>query len=243
MKDMINITNEDGTVITVVDDKATVREMSKHVETALESDLGAAGLGMLAVVMGGGTIDEAMDVHTEMSAADNLRRHSFPIDCNLTDEELESLGFIIGEKQDRYLRTVTLPKGWELRRGHMMHNNLHDDKGRNRAWVMMDNRPWDRAASCSFNERFVAREYHDKDNYSLCGACIIDRAGTEDNPSEQTYLKISELNVIQRKGDSDEAYQKMWDEQAELRKLVQSYETILDTEYPDHKNILAYWEV
>lgn len=203
--------------------------------------LGVAELGMMAVAFSTGNVEEAVAVHDTMSAADNQRKSSFPIQCNLSDEDMESLGFVIGENQDRYLRTVTLPEGWELRHDGQMHNSLFDEKGRYRAWVMMDNRPWDRAASCSFVERFRASEYHDKDNYSLCGACIIDRAGTEDKPGEQTYIKISELNVIQRDGDSDEAYEKMWAEQDKLRELVKSYETILDEQYPDHKNILAYW--
>ncbi len=222
-----------------------VEEMGDMVHDSIKFGSKVSELGMMAVLLSTGSIDEAMEVHDKLSSQENRQNCEFPKDCDLSDEQLKELGFEIidNNTRDRYLRIVKIPVGWNLKHNNMMHNTLYDDKGRRRAWVMMDNRPWDRAARCSFNPRFSVGSYSPDGNYDLKGIAIYDAAGTEEHPENDTYLKISELRNVRWERDmTEEQRQKIFALEDEIKVIRGNYEKDLLELYPDYKNTLAYWD-
>lgn len=203
----------------------------------MKTDNNIATQALIAVAMSG-DINGAFDSHSNILAQECRNNSSFPHKCNLTNEQLESLGFIIGESQDKYLRTVNLPKGWEIRHKNAMHFSLYDNKGRYRGHVMMDNRAWDRGAYARFIARYSVCRNHDDDNCNLNGVIIQDNGGISEYNEKPNIIRKSEMfnTSINLEKNIRVKHENI------LREKEAEYKEILKRDFPEHESILAYWD-
>ena len=108
-------TNKDGDIIEEVMNGNVVSQRNHSRESTI-SDNGLSNvdaLGSMAIAMSGDT-NGAVEFLENQANQRQRESGSFPIECNLSNTELESLGFEIKDNQDRWLRTVILPDGWKI---------------------------------------------------------------------------------------------------------------------------------
>lgn len=124
---------------------------------------------------------------------------------------------------DELFVTVILPDGWKKEAtDHSMWNNLVDDKGYIRASFFYKAAFYDRDAFINFNTRYVVTQKYTEDAANgkyPSYACVVDQ-GTKEI--------IFKTAVTEEYG--------AYPERAEA-------EAWLKEKYPDHENILAYWDV
>jgi hypothetical protein len=133
-------------------------------------------------------------------------------------ENLEHLGFKIGEDADDIFVGVTSPTGWELRPSdHSMWSYIHDDQGRRRGAVFYKAAFYDRSAHFSLQPRYQAGgDYRGEERYSAAKDTATGAVLFELGPQDRKNYKQSE--------DDDRATFKY-----------------LDEHFPDWKNVEAYW--
>lgn len=149
---------------------------------------------------------------------------------------LEHLGFVIGGNVDELFVAATLPTGWELKpTSHSMHTDIVDDKGRKRGSIFYKAAFYDERA-----EMHLLSRYYINSNFSCDDAgnacdyneaafqaiCICDH--TQDTPIH--YIAINADDAPR-----DKEYYNMRDTQEVEAKVW------LDANFPDHKNVIAYW--
>jgi hypothetical protein len=149
-----------------------------------------------------------------------------------TREQYEKMGIKILDAKDDLFWTVILPEGWTTKAtDHTMWNELRDDQDRVRGTFFYKAAFYDRDAFINFETRFQIEVTHDCDpeaDYQIWKKAdlvgIIKDAGkivyrTKTVPAIDDYDK--ELKIKNKLYDELEAY--------------------LEKEYPDYKNIHAYW--
>lgn len=152
---------------------------------------------------------------------------------NFIKQQYERIGITIVDEHDNLFYNVTLPKGWEIKSmGHSMWNALYDDKGRKRAQFFYKAAFYDRDAFIAFNTRFSIRVDHiggPDMEYEKWRATDIQ--GTV-NDCENV---IFQTECVKPTGDYAE------DDKIN-NNLTQILETYMKENYPDYKDINAYWD-
>lgn len=123
---------------------------------------------------------------------------------------------------DELFVTVILPDGWRKEAtDHSMWNNLVDNKGYIRASFFYKAAFYDRDAFINFNVRYIVTQKY------------TENAGNGKYPSYACVIDQGTKEIIFKTGVTEEygAYP----ERAEA-------EAWLNAKYPDHKNILSYWD-
>lgn len=149
---------------------------------------------------------------------------TLPIKC--PRDSLEKLGFKFGDLVDDIFIAVEMPKGWSKKpTDHSMWSDLIDSKGRKRGGIFYKAAFYDRNAHASLNTR-----YRVEGNYQLklgkqSQYFVIDTATSE--PVFST--KIINISDPKSYWDIDEG-------------VAQQARDWLQENYPDHEDVLAYWD-
>jgi hypothetical protein len=142
-----------------------------------------------------------------------------PVKRNISDEQLISLGFVLGPKVSDFLTEGKIPLGWKKEAGaYPSFIRLIDDKGRTRGSLFIDLTPSYPYTDLLLNRRYGSYFYETdetKENYQFVikdSGIIIKKLGVSPRGSGKN------IDTIRRKG-------KEW----------------LNRHYPDWKNKVAYW--
>ena len=138
-----------------------------------------------------------------------------------TREQLTAIGFKFGNDVDDLFVECELPKGWTKRAtDHAMHSELLDDKGRRRAWIFYKAAFYDRVANMQMARRFSVQVYKPVPNKPQCYQCVVLDGDTEVfNAGEWCNDKDAVCLVVEKPAFD-------W----------------LQANYPDWKNVWAYWD-
>lgn len=153
---------------------------------------------------------------------------------NWTRVQYEKMGIKIIDTYDDLFWNVQLPDGWEIRAtDHTMWNELIDNKGKKRATFFYKAAFYDRDAFTNFQTRFQVGVDHTADpssDYEVW--CKSDYIGTVKDGEEIIY----KTDLVAATGDyseDDKVKKVLWDE----------LEDYMSKNYPDYKDINAYWEL
>lgn len=148
-------------------------------------------------------------------------------------QQYEKMGIKIVNEHDNLFYDVELPEGWEIKStNHTMWNDLVDDKGRTRAKFFYKAAFYDRDAFINFCSRFSFNVGHIGDSklgYDEWRATDIQ--GTIKDGENVIF----QTDCVTPTGDYVE------DDKIEdnLRQILESY---MKENYPDYKDINAYWD-
>lgn len=153
--------------------------------------------------------------------------------CTYAKDIYESMGIsIVGDYSD-LLYSVHLPDGWEIKSNGMYWSDVIDDKGRKRMSFFYKGGLYDRDAFVNFNRRY---------NYEISPFDKYETdAGYQERKFKPWSLVITDGGNHIKKLDeitptTDKEYFALDDN---LRKQALDY---LDKEYPDWRDIKAYWD-
>lgn len=161
----------------------------------------------------------------ELNSSDQLpRKCNSPRGLNIKEQyELMGIKVISESDGDELFLDVKMPSGWRKEAtDHSMWNNLVDDKGRVRGTLFYKAAFYDRDAFVNFKTRYERNcKYYDKE-YTYC---VID------NSNKEVLFETDKLNS-----------HKMGDDYFEKQdSYIAQCEDFLDNNYPQHKDINAYW--
>jgi hypothetical protein len=140
----------------------------------------------------------------------------------LTPEVLaEKLGIKVNGDYDDIFWNVELPAGWKIvPTDHAMHNDLVDNKGRRRAGIFYKAAFYDRNAHISFTRRFsVESEYQD----------------VHDCNNHNRRVVVKDINDV----IFDTPWSAVYAEGEAARERCQKW---LDEQFPENKDVFAYWD-
>lgn len=138
-------------------------------------------------------------------------------------EQYELMGIkVLGDsKDDNLFLDVVLPEGWRKQAtDHSMWNNLVDDKGRVRAMFFYKAAFYDRDAFIRFKSRYELTTDYSEDNFYAYQV--------KDTATNQVLFTT-------RKVERSEYHAKGQELEGQCREF-------LNTNFPDWKNINAYWD-
>ncbi len=158
------------------------------------------------------------------------------VDQNLieyTREQYERMGIRIIDEHDDLFWNVSLPEGWEVKAtDHIMWNELRDKKGRKRASFFYKAAFYDRDAFINFETRYQIEATH-----------------VAPWDAEYDVWKKSDYRGIVKDGDKiiyETAHIPATGDYDQDRKIEESlYEELeeyMKENYPDYKDIQAYWD-
>lgn len=146
-----------------------------------------------------------------------------------TKEQYEKIGIKIIEEYDDLFFNVKLPEGWEIKpTEHSMWNEVMDDKGRKRMTFFYKGAFYDRDAFVNFEQRFTYCE-RPFDDYQT-------HATYEERQPKEWYGVVYDCGkeIFRTQGIIKKDY---FDES-----LNQQCIEYLNKNYPNYKDINAYWE-
>ena len=150
-----------------------------------------------------------------------------------TKQQYEKMGIVITEECDDLFWNVELPDGWKIEAtDHSMWNNLFDDKGRKRANFFYKAAFYDRDAFINFDTRFHISVDHVADINS-------DYEAWQNSDYQGTVKDGEEIIFSTECVPSSRNYRK--DEKVR-DKLWKQLEKYMNENYPDYKDIHAYWD-
>lgn len=136
-------------------------------------------------------------------------------------EDLEKIGFVFGAKIDDLFQQCTLPPGWTKHAtDHSMWSELRDEQGRKRASIFYKAAFYDRDAFMRFESRFSYRSINTDAGREAPYRVFITDGGVE-------------IHTIGEHGYRD------WDAEDKMMAEAKQW---LDTNWPQWRNPLAYWE-
>lgn len=154
--------------------------------------------------------------------ADFVQSQTLPIDC--PQEQLETLGFMFEDAADDIFVNVKFPQGWHIEpTDHSMWSELVDPSGNVRAGIFYKAAFYDRHADMRLNRAIkIDQEYEIKN--------II-----------QYFVKKGEeiLFATEIVRDIEPYSDEYWAEEKRLEKIAKDW---MEKNYPDHDNVLAYWD-
>lgn len=150
-----------------------------------------------------------------------------------TKQQYERMGIVVIEEYDDLFWNVELPEGWKIEAtDHSMWNNLFDDKGRKRANFFYKAAFYDRDAFINFYTRFCVSVDHVADSDSGYEVWVnSDYRGTVKDGKEIIFS--TECVPVTGNYRNDDKVK------AKLQKQLEQY---MNENYPDHKDINAYWD-
>jgi hypothetical protein len=138
-----------------------------------------------------------------------------------TREQLTAIGFKFGADVDALFVECELPPGWTKKAtDHAMHSHLLDDKGQRRAWIYYKASFYDRVANMQMARRFSINVYMRI-------------------PSMPEHYRCAVLDSDKVVFTAGEWYNKAYSACDELEKTAVNW---LRANYPDWKNVWAYWD-
>lgn len=150
-----------------------------------------------------------------------------------TKQQYEKMGITNIEEYDDLFWNVTLPEGWEIKAtDHNMWNNLIDNNGRKRANFFYKAAFYDRDAFINFDTRYHVCVDHVADPKSAYKVWAdSDYQGTVKDGDEVIFS--TECVAITGSYDGDDKVKE------ELGKQLEIY---MEKNYPNYKDIHAYWK-
>ena len=149
-----------------------------------------------------------------------------------TKQQYEKMGITIVKEYDDLFWSVSLPECWKIEAtDHSMWNNLFDNNGRKRANFFYKAAFYDRDAFINFDTRYHATVDHVADansNYEVWKSS--DYQGTVKDG--ETVIFSTECVPATGSYDGDDKVKDA------LQKKLDQY---MEANYPDYKNIHAYW--
>ncbi|WP_291567072.1 MULTISPECIES: hypothetical protein [unclassified Clostridium] len=145
-----------------------------------------------------------------------------------TKERYEKMGIKIIDEYDDLFFNVILPNGWEVKpTGHSMWNDVFDNKKRKRISFFYKGAFYDRDAFSNFEKRYSYR-IMPFDDY-------ITNASYEERMAKEQYGVVydCEKEIYRTTGIVSKDY---WDKRLETQS-----EDYLNLNYPNWKDINAYW--
>lgn len=186
---------------------------------------------LVAITPGGIEAQEAQGQRDFVNAS------KLPKDGTLKNRaQWESLGVVFGEEADDLFVYVTLPAGWKLEATeHAMHNDLLDEKGRKRAGIFYKAAFYDRSAHVSLCRRFSFGTQPvggwQNENEKRFEGVVRDGEQviftTEPTSAQPPFNRDdnSAMSAFYAEKDARQEEARVW----------------LAEHYPDHENVLAYW--
>ena len=167
-----------------------------------------------------------------MAATQNLPREG------LNREMMEELGFVFGENVDGLFVSAKFPEGWTIKpTSHSMHSDLLDDKGRKRASIFYKAAFYDRNANIYLTKRYNYRQFPcDENNDVLPDECDWNSVQYDTVAATDNDKPIHFFGMVTRVNTYDRGYYDLVD------KMRADAAEWLDKNFPDHKNVLAYWD-
>lgn len=150
-----------------------------------------------------------------------------------TKQQYEKMGITIVEEADDLFWNVNLPEGWVIKAtDHSMWNNLFDDKGRKRANFFYKAAFYDRDAFINFDTRFSVSVSHTAAPGTEYKEWVkSDYQGTVKDG--ETIIFATECVAPSDDYEKDEKIQ---------NSLFEQLEKFMQDNYPDYKDINAYWD-
>lgn len=185
----------------------------------------------------------SMVVNDVLPRQGTIERHMFD---ELSKEQIESLGFVLGEPRDRLFINATFPPGWtKMPSGHNLYTYLLDEQGRQRATIMYKAAFYDEDAWISWRQRFqIGQDYIYADNDPehnnrpvATRITIIDNGEQTKVVGEMkgkiitTYPDRPHYSVAINRGEAIELSDKD----------MNDAKAWLEERYPDYKNSFPYW--
>lgn len=149
-----------------------------------------------------------------------------------TKQQYEKMGIVVRDGADDLFYRVELPKGWEIKAINILWYNLLDDKGRVRAKFFFKGEIYDSDAFINFNKRYnvvidhVAGIHATEEEWRQS-----DLQGTV-RDGETIIFQTERVPATEDLSEEDKIIQN-------LRQIVESY---MKENYPDYKDINAYWD-
>lgn len=158
-----------------------------------EKDVQVTGMLMLGAIMGGQSIDDAVNELGRSAQCQAISRRDFARERYGHPLIWRTLGFVFheeeeGNRPDRQLQPTTFPEGWKVEpTSHYIHNNIVDQHGRERGSFMYKPDIWDRDASASLKCRYVIhRDYNYTEDGEFDGSkqryIVADQGKTDRDP-------------------------------------------------------------
>jgi len=151
-----------------------------------------------------------------------VQSQTLPIDC--PQEQLETLGFVFEDAADDIFVNVRFPQGWHVEpTDHSMWSDLIDPRGNVRAGIFYKAAFYDRRAQMHLGKAIaVVQEYDVKG--------II-----------QYFVKKGDevLFATEIVRDIEQYSDDYWVEEKRLKNIAKDW---MEKNYPDHNNVLAYWD-
>lgn len=149
-----------------------------------------------------------------------------------TRQQYEQMGIVIVEEYNDLFWSVILPEGWKIEAtAHLMWKNLVDNKGRKRADFFYKAAFYDRDAFINFDTRYHAIVDHVADVNSKYEVWARSDYQGIVKDGEEVIFSTECIPVTGSYEKDDEVKEK-------LRLQLNKY---LEENYPDYKNIHAYW--
>jgi hypothetical protein len=179
---------------------------------ALNGDLANA---IVASTPGGIERQEAQGQQDLVKAADRL-----PSNMSVEDQAaLVQLGFIFGDTIDDIFRSVQMPAGWTIKPSdHSMHSDLIDPQGNKRGGIFYKAAFYDRKAHFNLNCRY----YVSQDYAQPTSTHFIEDAKTGQRAHVVGTAPYADWNA----GDAMSKQACKW----------------LESNFPDYRDPLAYWD-
>lgn len=160
----------------------------------------------------------------ELAAAEELPRTG----CERA--QLEALGFVFLEDDgsDDLFLPVKFPEGWQKKpTEHSMHLDICDNKGRLRGHIFYKAAFYDRSANMSLYRRYTYKEQP------------ITGYGEGYDPNAPSEGVVMDQDQIIWRTEEKVPVRGKWKEAEALREQAKMW---LDEHYPDHADVLAYWD-
>lgn len=172
---------------------------------------------------------EAQEKRGQMEQA---KKETLPVDLQTPQPVWEAVGFVFGERSTGpdIFRPVTFPAGWKkVPTDHDMWSDIVDEKGQKRGAIFYKAAFYDRSAHAYLDARFHVGGDTDS-TAKTHTARVRDARGLVDKqivtPQIDWDAKREEINDAKAKRDAARAELTSW----------------LDAEYPDWRNVTAYWD-
>ena len=177
--------------------------------------------------MAGLDFGQAIENQEKAGQMRSCREQRLPVNGTSGDDRKswEQLGFVFSDDEDRLFVTAKFPEGWSLQpTEHSMHSNLLDDQNRKRGSMFYKAAFYDEKASIYLSRRYNINNKYNDDIYDIQVDVVDSATGS--------ILHSFNENMKNRVGESE--YQVRDELRAESKKL-------LERDYPDWQNSLAYW--
>ena len=176
-----------------------------------------------------GDPSKAIENQEKRGQMTEAKRQTLPRDMqNVTQEQMESLGFVFGEQADDLFVYVTFPNGWKKEpTSHSMHTDIVDDKGRRRGGIFYKAAFYDRSAHMYLSVR-----------YSY-GTQPVDGWINHDPNEDRKVAYVDDCGTRIFESEPVEIGRGEYEKKQELEQLAKQW---IEEHFPLHNDPTAYWD-